>query len=133
MISVKANTRNIISAFIMPTFVLLSGCSSNVQSSPVINNKILNKEKAQVLVDKFVKPYGSTATIAGVVQNDGASVAESKVHLNNFTDNQYGTYSGPGVAAFVKYNDDTWALVRLTITPPDNILGSRWYDTNIKE
>ncbi len=125
----KVDKRNIISAFILPTFLILSGCSN-----PILNNKVLNEGKAQILIDKFAKSYSATAKISGgVVQNEGASVAEAKVNFNNFTDSQYGTYSGPGVAAFNKYNDDTWALIRVTIAPPDSILSTRWYDTSIKE
>lgn len=126
---IKVDKRNIISAFIMPTFLLFSGCSSTI-----INNKVLNEGKAQSLVDKFASSYSGTAKITGgVVQNEGASIAEAKVDFNNFTDSQYGTYSGSGVAAFSKYNDDTWALTRVTIAPPDSILSTRWYDTDIKE
>ncbi|BAZ18879.1 hypothetical protein NIES4071_107640 (plasmid) [Calothrix sp. NIES-4071] len=119
---------NIALTFILPAFLLFSGCSNIVT-----NNKILHEAKAQALVNKFSSPYNGTIKVTGVIQDEGASVAEAKIELNNFTDSQYGSYSGPGVAAFVKYNDDTWSLARVTVTPPDNFLGTRWYDTNIKE
>ncbi|MDF5706633.1 MAG: hypothetical protein PUP90_02855 [Nostoc sp. S4] len=123
---IKINQQSVISTLILPAVFVLSGCSS----------KVLNEGKAQKLVDKFTSSYSGTAKIAGgVVQNEGASTAEAKLDFTNFVDsrNQYSSYSGPGVASFSKYNDDTWALTKVTITPPDSILSTRWYDTGIKE
>ncbi|MEH1788446.1 hypothetical protein [Nostoc sp.] len=124
MNSIKNNQKSLILTLILPVVLVLAGCSS----------KVLDEGKAQRLVDKFTSSHSGTAKIAGgVVQNEGASIAEAKLDFTNFADSQYGSYSGPGVASFSKYNDDTWALTRVTISPPDNFMSTRWYDTGIKE
>lgn len=102
----------------------------------IFPSKTLTQAKAEKLINKWLESKGTISNFKGVVQNENESTAAANFEVSDFKFNSHGetqSYSGPAIASFTRYTDGSWALTKVTITPPGNWLGTTWWDTNVKE
>lgn len=102
----------------------------------ILPSKTLSQAKAERIINKFLDSKGTISSFKGVVQNENESTAVATLEVSNYQYRIYEndrTYSGPAIASFTRYTDGTWAMTRLTMTPPGDFMGTTWVDTNVKE
>ncbi len=107
----------------------ITGCTD------IFPSKTLSQAKAERIIKKWMGSKGTIKEIKGVVQNDNESMAVANLDIAEFNFTADGitrNYSGAAVASFTRYTDGTWAMTKFTVTPP-NILGTVWFDVNVKE
>jgi hypothetical protein len=114
---------------------LIAGCNSGTGSSLLEGSSVkLTNQKAQNAVVVWDQGRGGAVTVVGVreVPQDGSAVAS--IQLTNVTlkiNNPFGgqaterTYTGPGEAMFVHYNDGRWVLTKVQTSEG---LNSVWWD-----